>query len=221
LERAREAVRFWQNTFDSYFIQSAEDTGIPSQLLKRIYAKESQFWPETVEHSYHEYGPGHINELGADAALFWNRDFYDQFCPLILAESVCDMGYSQLDDWNKVLLRGAFLSKIEMELPDPDLSVDTEQVMGSVTLFAETLLGNCSQVNQIIMNQMGSVPGGIISYEDLWRFTLVNYHAGSGCLSTVVDNVIDLDQTLTWENISRELESECPWAIDYVNGIVY
>jgi hypothetical protein len=110
---------------------------------------------------------------------------------------------------------------MEMDLPYKDLSINPEQAQDSVSLFAETLLGNCSQVGQIINNQMDRIPGEIVSYEDLWRFTLVNYHAGSGCLATTIDRVDDLDQKLNWKNVSRELKEECPWAVDYVSDIVY
>jgi len=51
--------------------------------------------------------------------------------------------------------------------------------------------------------------------------TLVNYHAGPGCLANAVQEVSDDDQTLDWDSVASALEIVCPGAVQYVNDIVY
>ena len=66
---------------------------------------------------------------------------------------------------------------------------------------------------------MAVMPGDAASYEDLWRFTLVNYNAGPGCLGLAVDETSSMGEPLDWEHLSSHLTPACQGAFDYVNTI--
>ncbi len=92
LEAARSAVNDWQNRFDGLIFSAAQETGVPAQILKNIFSRESQFWPDgTVGHP--EAGLGQMTDGGADTTLLWNRPFYEQFCPTVLDGALCSQGY--------------------------------------------------------------------------------------------------------------------------------
>ncbi|KAF0193346.1 MAG: hypothetical protein FD166_3719, partial [Bacteroidetes bacterium] len=91
----------------------------------------------------------------------------------------------------------------------------------SVRIFAEGMIANCEQVGKIIRNVTSKDPGLISNYEDLWRFTLVNYNAGSGCLSNAIQLAYRQFGYLNWENVSSRLEPGCIGAIEYVDDITF
>jgi hypothetical protein len=89
----------------------------------------------------------------------------------------------------------------------------------SVGVFAQTLVASCKQTGEVININYSSTPGDAVSYEDLWRFTLVNYNAGPGCLGLAVDKTSSSGEPLDWEHLSSHLTSACKGAIEYVNDI--
>ncbi len=74
LDQAMPKVSLWQNQFDEQIIQAANDTKVPAQLLKNLFAQESQFWPGVFRQPK-EFGLGQITDNGADALLLWNPPF--------------------------------------------------------------------------------------------------------------------------------------------------
>ena len=216
LEAARSEVDIWQNRFDSQIVAVSKDTGIPSQLLKNIFAHESQFWPG-VYRNVEEYGLGQLTEMGADTVLLWNTAFFNQFCPLVLNVEACNLGYAQLDDDLRATLRGALAVRASSDCLDCPAGIDLNHAISSIDLFAQTILANCQQVGQIITNARGRSPGAVASYDDLWRFTLSNYHAGPGCFSNAISAAAG--RPLTWENVAPRLETECPGTQNYVESI--
>jgi len=218
LDAARPAVQEWQNRFDVLIFNAAQDTSIPAQLLKNLFSRESQFWPGIIT-SISEVGLGQLTDNGADTALLWNPVFYEQFCPLVLLDSVCRKGYPHLKDSEQATLRGALVRSADAFCADCPLGIDLRQADFSVSVFAETLQANCEQVGQIIHNYLWTAPGQVSSYEDLWKFTLVNYNAGPGCLSIAIEDTSEVGDPLDWEHLSQHLTPVCQGAIDYVEDI--
>ncbi len=219
LEKARPAVETWQNQFDELILGTAKDTGVPARLLKNLFARESQFWPGIFQ-ALGDVGLGQLTENGADTTLFWNRSFFNQFCPLVMDSETCGLGYANLDVELQEELRRALVVSVNAECEECPLGFDLSQADFSVGVFAHTMIANCEQAGQVVTNYTGSAPGVAASYEDLWKFTLVNYNAGGGCLAEAVSAANGVSGLpLTWESVSPFLTGACSGAVDYVNDI--
>lgn len=217
-EAARDAVDQWQNQFDGLIFSASEKTGVPAQLLKNLFARESQFWPGVFRAST-DAGLGQLTENGADTTLLWNPSFYGGFCPLVLPEERCSERYVSLETDEQLALRQALVASVNATCDDCALGIDLSRANFSVDVFAHTLLANCEQTAQVIWNTVGKAPNGAASYEDLWRMTLVNYNAGPGCLSLTLNEAWTEEQALTWDVLSNHFTEVCASARDYVNDI--
>lgn len=218
LEKALPKVIDWQNRFDAEILKVSKDTGIPAQLIKNIFGRESQFWPGLYR-DMNEAGLGQLTEKGADTVLLWNPSFYQKFCPLILSSETCQKGFVFLKTDEQNLLRGALVSQVNASCPDCPLGIDLTQAEFSVNVFAESLLANCSQTGRVVSNVTGKSPGLVSSYIDLWKFTLVNYNAGPGCLWEAMSASQKAGERITWENVSARLDPVCQAAVSYVDSI--
>ncbi len=218
LEKARPAVVKWQNQFDELILSTAQQASIPARLLKNLFARESQFWPGVYQGAS-DVGLGQLTENGADTTLFWNDSFYEQFCPMVFPEDACGDGYLHLNEEQQILLRQTLLRSVNATCQDCPLGMDLAQAEFSVIVFAHTMTANCEQAGQVISNYTGEEPGSLSSYEDLWKFTLVNYNAGGGCLAEGITRALGEGQQLTWKNVSPFLTGACSGAVNYVNDI--
>ena len=218
LEKARDAVTEWQNQFDELILTTAKETSVPARLIKNLFARESQFWPGIFQ-EVGDTGLGQLTENGADTTLFWNRSFYNQFCPLIMDADICGMGYMNLTEDEQIMLRGALVSSVDASCEECPLGLDLTQADFSVSVFAHSMIANCEQAGQVVYNYTGKSPGDAATYEDLWKFTLVNYNAGGGCLAEAISNAQARVPELTWETVSPYLTGACSSAVDYVNDI--
>jgi len=218
LETAKPYIEEWQNQFDKRILSVAKETGIPAQLLKNLFAQESQFWPG-VFRVPHEFGLGQITDNGADVILLWNKEFYNQFCPLVLAEDTCSKGYLKLNKNEKAILRGALAKTAESDCAECPTGIDLTQTRFSVALFANTLQANCEQVFQTILTATNKIAGEVSTYEDLWRFTVANYHAGPGCVSYAIHQAWQNGGKLDWETVKTYFTEPCKGVVPYVDQI--
>jgi len=218
LEKARPILDDWQNQFDQRIIEVAQMTGIPAQLMKNLFAQESQFWPGVFRVRY-EFGLGQVTDTGADSVLLWNTPFYEQFCPLVLAEETCDEGYLSLSDHEQAILRGAVALQAKTDCEECPTGIDLTQTSFSVSLFANMLMANCAQICQTIDNATAELAGDVSTYEDLWRFTVANYHAGPGCVSYAIHQAWLNVGLLNWEQVQEYFTEPCKGVIPYVEKI--
>jgi hypothetical protein len=218
LEAARPLVLDWQNRFDERILAVAHETGVPGQLMKNLFAQESQFWPGAFKDPK-EFGLGQLTDNGAETVLLWNPDFYSQFCPLVLDETTCKKGYLFLEQTDQATLRGALALQAKSECSDCQAGIDLSNADFSVKLFAQTLLANCEQVAQVVYNGTDQIAGKVSNYEDLWRFTLANYHAGAGCLSYAVYSAWSKGGPIDWAHVSTYFTQPCQGVVSYVEKI--
>lgn len=218
LEKARPSVEEWQNQFDASILKVAQEINLPATLVKRLFAKESQFWPGEFR-IVKEFGLGQITDLGADAILIWNPSFFQKFCPTQLDKNVCAKGYLRLNEEERALLRGALAVQANADCEDCPNGINLTQAELSITLFAQGLLANCGQVARSVYNASGKPPGEVSKYEDLWRFTLANYHVGPGCTSYALYTTWQSREPLDWEHVSTHFTEYCQSAVPYVNEV--
>jgi hypothetical protein len=217
MEVARPAVNEWQNQFDALILNVAKDTGIPAHLLKNLFAIESQFWPGNSLKN--DVGLGQLTEHGADTTFLWNPPFFYQFCPLVMDSKECSKGYLNLTEELQVYVRQALVSAVNATCENCPLGIDLERANFSIGVFAHTLLANCEQAGQLMENITNDVAGNSATYEDLWKFTLVNYNAGPGCLGEALTTTYGKDQDFNWGNVASNLSPACQGAAGYVDEI--
>jgi hypothetical protein len=217
IDAARTAVVAWQNQFDDLILNVAKSSGVPANLLKNLFAKESQFWPGASLIS--DVGLGQLTEQGADTTLMWNPPFFSQFCPLVTDSGNCKNGYLGMDDSLKEYVRLSLISSVNANCDNCPLGIDLQRADFSISVFAQTLLANCGQAGQLVKNFTGGAAGNSASYDDLWKLTLANYNAGPGCLGDALDGTTSAGEDLTWENISTHFSPACQGAVNYVNDI--
>ena len=216
---ARPQLIEWQNKFDPYIFNSGNLTGISPRLIKELFALESQFWPgyyQTIISS----GLGQLNQNGADSLFIYHPEYYQRICPQVLHPDACKMNYDELSENEKSLLRGRLVSQVNADCPTCQTGVNLPIAYESVQIFTDVIKANCQQVNNLIYNITYVRPANLISYVDLWRFTLANYNSGSGCAAKALESAWITYRDLDWAHVSQFfIARECSPALFYVNEI--
>jgi len=215
---AEPFIHDWQNQFDEKILAVAKIDNVPATLIKNTFIRESQLWPGTY-HNDKEIGLSQLTEHGVDTLLLWNPDFYSSFCPLVLDERYCAVGYALQSEYNQSLLKGVLLQKVNATCPNCKIGYSSDKANYSIHVFSETLKANCSQVNRLIENITGDAARDVSTYTDLWRFTLLNYNAGAGCLGDAITRAWDEDNPIDWQHVASNLDPACQNAADYVVDI--
>jgi hypothetical protein len=220
LRVALPAVLEWQNRFNQVILNVAKETGVPAQLMKNIFSRESQFWPGIFANAA-EAGLGQLTVSGADTLLMWNTNFYNQFCPQVLIPEACRKGYTNLTVPEQEMLTGALVRMVNATCPNCPGGIDPYMAEFSVRVFAENLVANCEQVGQIIQNVTDREPKVASTYVDLWMMTLVNYHAGPGCLTDAVKEASQRNYDISFDIVGSSLPGYCASAKGYVEEVIY
>ena len=216
---AKPVILEWQNQYDAKIFETGVKYGVPSRLLKKVFALESQFWPG-VYLDITESGLGQLNETGADAVLMYNSRFFGQFCPLVLHQSTCNQGYLGMNSSGRALLRGALVRQVNASCDGCSIGIDTNRALSSIPIFAEVIKANCSQVGQMIYNDTGKNSGTVSDYVNLWKITMANYNAGPGCVDDAISKAWLNGEDITWDAVQKYLTSDqCSGAKFYVTDI--
>jgi hypothetical protein len=208
VEKAREQMVNWQNQFDLNIWLISRDEHIPPIILKTLLEVESQFWPITQRLFLDELGLGQINQLGIDVLLRTNPGLYQQVCTSSLYE--CNKPYESLPGIDQALIRGTLAQSLDAACPTCLYGVNLTKASQSVSLIAKVLYANCVQTKSILRYYDSTA-----NYEDSWKFTMVSYHSGFGCLINALDKTVENSEQVNWKNVSKNLI--CDGATSYID----
>jgi hypothetical protein len=214
---ARDAVATWQNRFDSEILSAAQSTGVPAQVIKRVFARESQLWPGQMASG--EVGLSHLTEPGVDTLMLWDPQFYSSWCPNALSQQECALGYGNLSPVNQALVRGSLMSRLKNDCPSCQYGISLPQANYEINVFTHVLQANCAQTGRMLSNITHKTPRALASYTELWKLTVANYNAGPGCIAAAVQQAYQNTGAVNWKDVSTYLPAYCQMTKDYIEEI--
>jgi hypothetical protein len=209
LARVKDQMTSWQNQYDLNIWLAGRDQHIPPVILKTLLEIESQFWPTSQRLFLDELGLGQINQLGIDVLLRTNPGLYFEVCTSALFR--CDQPYESLSPIDRALIRGTLVQSLDAACPTCLYGVNLNKATQSIPLIAKVLYANCVQADAIL--KLHEVTA---NYEDSWKFTLVSYHSGFGCLQSAIEkSSAEAGTQIDWKTVSANME--CQGAVDYID----
>ncbi len=215
LLKAKPYMKEWQNIFDLGIYQTASRYRLPPRLIKSIFSRESQFFPD---YSRTEFGLGQITDNGADTLLMYDTDLYKYYCSKALNYATCNMGYTSLSNECQAMLRGLVLNDADSSCQTCVNNIDINKANASIDIFARLLIANGRQIGRIIERDLNKKPGQVSSYVDLWKFTLLAYNAGAGCFEQALLKS-PLNQSIIWDDFKTRISTGCMSGVNYAESI--
>lgn len=195
----------WQNKQNILFYETGKKYNVPSRLVKGIVAQESQFWPESDIEG--EYGLGRITIWGIKMLLDWYPAYFNQFCQSIfrMQPNRCSSCFSEMEPQDQNVLIGSLIAK-----------TNTSE---GIDMLTAALKASASQIEQIILNISEFPLEEITDYESLWKISVANYYAGSGCTQRAVMSAYLYGYPLLWDTVKNYFGYGCEKAVEYVDRV--
>ena len=220
LTAAMPYVYVWQNRFDELILNAAIEEQVPALMFKNLLIQESQMWPQASRHVPPEYGIGQLTENGTDTLLMWNNPFFKKICNEALEKEKCKKDYLSITASERAFLRGATLIKVRADCYNCSNRLDLKIAEKSISVFAAALKANFRQVDQIVKNLTGQAAISQMEWQEVWKLSAANYHAGPGCTSSAMRATLKDRKPLRWKYISKNYEDGCTSAVNYVENII-
>lgn len=216
LEKASDLSIELQNLYNDEILDAGRNIGVPPVMLKQLIRYESQFWP--LRWGPYHFGLSHLTYPGADTALRWSFDLYQDVCQQVYGAPCSGTFFSQ-SPTVKQMLAGYLLGMVDATCPECQYGFDEAKAQASIEPIAQTLLSHCQQVHQIIYNVTGQHSSYVVSYPTIWKLTLVNYNAGPHCIYEAVKDAY-AGTSMDYDTIAAKFpEGGCLDGAGYANFI--
>lgn len=163
----------FQNRYDPAIYAAGMEYSVPPAVIKKMIAKESQFWPLWDDPERDEVGLGQLTDDGADTALRSAPGLYAEFCPQAIDPVRCSQrGYDTLKADEQQMIRDVFRNSLR-NYGTPRQAAD--HAAAHMDAWAQVLKSFYCAAGEYAWRS-GSKPS--------WTMALAAYHAGLECVAS-------------------------------------